>query len=271
MSAEHSTRDAAEMDRRGGGNVRLMHHARAPIALVLGLLVTGGCLASKSSLEDGGQPLVDGETGDSAGTAGTTTDGPGASSAGGSGSVGTTAADEDATEADDGAGLKLDVGVPAGCVGIDLDGCFAAAIAACDEGGGWLVDESCVAAVVACFPLGTSLLAPRDITDACSAELAGECLSDDLPGCGLSFCRCTVGSYPFDWNNCWHLTTTACAAGSASDCEAVVQSCYPDVTVAEFEACYTQVTQADLGYGCNCPNCGFHEECEAELATCLAA
>jgi hypothetical protein len=260
------------MDRRGGGNVRLMHHAHAPIALVLGLLVTGGCLASKSSLEDGGQPLVDGETGGSAGTAGTTTDGPGASSAGGSGSVGTTAADEDATEADDGAGWKLDVApLPAGCEGIDLDACFADAIAACEGDGGWLVDEACVEAVVACFPLGTSLLAPSDITEACSAELSGECLFDELPGCGQAFCVCTAGSFPYDWTNCWHLTTTACRDGSSSDCEAVVQSCYPDATVAEYEACFTQVTQADLPNYCDCPNCGFHEECEAELAACLGA
>lgn len=259
MSPPTSTRGADEMDHRDGGNVPRMHHAHAPIAVAL--LVLGGCVATESSLEDGGQPMVDGTIESGAGT--TTVDDPGMTSAGGPGP--TTA---EATSVD---GATSEAGDESECQSAELDGCYAAADKMCRGEVGWVLNEACIAAVVACFHLGTDLLAPADVIGLCHAEIEEDCYFGAEPGCGLPFCECTVGTFPYDWTNCWHLTAMACDFGQASDCEAVVQSCYPGTTVAEFETCYTQVREADLGYVCQWATIGVLEQCEADLAACLGA
>ena len=81
-----------------------------------------------------------------------------------------------------------------------------------------------------------------------------------------------MGAYPYDWNNCWHLLLVGCSIAATSDCEAVLAGCYPAATVGEYEQCRQQVIENVGPEGeCNCPRCGFHEQCEDALDTCLGA
>ena len=154
------------------------------------------------------------------------------------------------------------------CAAIDHGTCFSAVQAACDGNGNWDADDDCVAAVLDCYPVGTDALATSDVIDFCSAEFGEECIGGNGPGCGQTFCECTAGVYPFDWNNCWHLLLLGCSPGVDSDCVSVLASCYPGATVAEYEACRDQINSQGEGE-CNCPMCDAHVACEASLDECL--
>ena len=158
---------------------------------------------------------------------------------------------------------------PAECAGIDHATCWAAASAVCEGQGNWNVSQACVDAVAQCYPLGPAVLSPFDVIHGCHAEPSPDCGTNNGAACGAAFCACTVGAYPFDWTNCWHLTLVACFEGGQSDCAAVVSMCYPGSTEAEYDACFSQVMD-DVGSGCNCPMCGVHESCEVALSACLA-
>lgn len=163
--------------------------------------------------------------------------------------------------------------LPAECIGIDHATCWPAASDACAGNGNWNITQACVDAVAQCYPLGPAVLSPVDVLDLCHAELREGCESDvDMTftaECSADFCACTAGASPYDWTNCWHLTLAACRDGSQSDCAAVLSTCYPGATEAEYDACFSQVLE-DEGWDCNCPSCGVHGACEAALSACLA-
>ncbi|WP_434425776.1 hypothetical protein [Nannocystis pusilla] len=141
-------------------------------------------------------------------------------------------------------------------------------VEACIGQGNWDVTPACIDAVTDCYPLGTQVLAASDVVGFCSAELEEGCLSGNAPGCGETLCTCTAGGSPYDWNNCWHLLLVACLDGLDGDCETVLDGCYPGVSVAAFSQCQDQVVE-DIGYECDCPQCGIHEQCEDALELCL--
>lgn len=166
--------------------------------------------------------------------------------------------------------------IPAACLAVDHETCYDAVIAAClsDGHGTWFETPACVAAVQDCYPIGTQALATADVIEFCSAEFSAACLKQNLPGCSETFCTCTAGGYPFDWNNCWDLTLIACWPWGevTSDCEAVLAGCYPGATLGEYEQCRQQVYENVGPEGeCYCPMCGFHEQCEDALDACLGA
>ncbi|MCY1064681.1 hypothetical protein OV090_07905 [Nannocystis sp. RBIL2] len=232
---------------------------------------SGGGDSSESESTSAGESTA-GESTTSAGegtaSAGSTSAGEGTTSAG-STSVGTTSAGEGSTSAGTtSAGSGGPEELPEGCVGLDHPTCFGAMVDACVGQGNWNVTPACVDAVANCYPIGAPVLAPSDVVQACSAEFDAVCLHSSAPGCGETFCTCTAGGYPFDWNNCWHLLLLGCYPGVASDCEAALAGCYPGVSVEAFSTCQDQVME-DVGQGCNCPMCSIHEECEDALEVCL--
>jgi len=158
---------------------------------------------------------------------------------------------------------------PPECAGIDHATCWATANTACTGQGNWNITQACVDAVAQCYSLGPAVLSPVDVIELCHAEPSEDCAYSNDAACGAAFCACTVGAYPFDWTNCWHLTLAACLDGAQSDCAAVVSMCYPGATEAEYDACFSQVME-DVGNDCNCPMCGIHESCETALSACLA-
>jgi hypothetical protein len=160
--------------------------------------------------------------------------------------------------------------VPPECLAVDHETCYDAALAACVGAGNWLVTPACIDAVQSCYPIGTQTLAAADVIGFCSAEVEEACGSKNAPGCSETFCTCTAGAFPYDWNNCWHLLLVACLHPAvASDCEAVLAGCYPAVTVGEYQECRQQVIEGDSQ--CNCPGCGEPEPCEDALDACLGA
>ncbi|MDC0668514.1 hypothetical protein [Nannocystis radixulma] len=164
--------------------------------------------------------------------------------------------------------------IPPECLAIDHKACFDAALDACAVFGSWNVTQACVDAVQDCYPIGTQKLVAADVIDFCHAEFPGDCLSKNDPGCSETFCACTAGAYPYDWNNCWHLLLVACWTwgAPASDCETVLSGCYPGATVSEYEECrYQALLEVGQEGSCYCPMCGHHEQCEDALAACLGA
>lgn len=284
---------------RGGGAATIagMMDSRGWVsALAAGLFVMGACTGSKvpqgeASFDsgDGGESpasTAGGTTsaGDSTASAsttgasttsasttgageGTTSAGEGTTSAGeGTTSAGETTMSAGTTSASSGGSDDL----PEGCVGLDHSTCFDAMVAACAGQGSWNVTSACVDAVTSCYPMGTQVLEAVDIVGFCSAEIDGQCLYSGGPGCGETYCTCTAGGYPYDWNNCWHLLLIACREDTASDCESVLAGCYPGVSVEVFSTCQAQVKE-DLGPDCNCAMCSIHEECKTALDSCLAS
>lgn len=160
------------------------------------------------------------------------------------------------------------VPLPAECVGIDHATCWTEASAACHGAGGWET-QACVDTVAQCYSLGPPVVSPFDVLDLCHAEPSAACGSTNPAQCGADFCACMVGAFPFDWNNCWHLTLAACYGAKYSDCAAVLSMCYPGATQAEYETCRYQVMD-DVELSCGCPSCGMQEACEASLSACLA-
>lgn len=250
-----------------------MHNHTFDISLrALGLLSALALGACEPKLQIG-------EIGEGDGSDATTDGGDGVSTTGGdpqtTGTGGapeatgdtTTAGDETTAVGTTGGTTGADEPVPA-CVGIDHPVCYPAALDACVGFGNWDVTQGCVDAVTACYPYGTEVLTPTQIILACAAELNEDCLFNDGPGCGETFCACTAGGYPYDWDNCWHLTLLACDPGLGGNCEEVLAVCYPGATPEEYSACKFQVDD-ELDGGCNCPMCSVHEQCEDALDVCL--
>jgi hypothetical protein len=161
-------------------------------------------------------------------------------------------------------------GIAPECMMADHATCYPPVIEACGGQNNWDVTPACADAVGQCYPFGSAAVSPIDIINLCTAEIDDDCLTDDAPGCGASVCDCVAGAYPFVWTNCWHLTLVACKYGPNSDCAAVLDMCYPGTTQAEYEACVDQVEEQEWAYQCECAMCSIHEQCEAELAGCLA-
>lgn len=265
------------MDRPRGGNVDPMDRSYARFSVLLALLAATGCVASKSSLDDGAN-LNAGSSDDTAGT----TDGPGQSSTVGMTSTSgpdtatgamTTGANpttnDDDQDEETAEGVALDVATGLGeCELIDHPSCYPAVLDACGPSSGWELDETCMAAILQCYPMGTPLLSPTTIVDTCASEIDGECLATDAPGCSEQLCNCTLGGYPFDWENCFHLAQVGCADGDSSECTAVLEACYPGATFEELQACYEEVTTVNTE--CECITCDQGEQCELALGECLA-
>lgn len=264
-----------------------MNRFFARSSVLLALFAATGCVASKSSLDDGanlnaGSSEDTGGTGESTGassTAGmTSTSGPDTATTGmTTGANPTTATTNDTNDDDneeesddDPSGAALDVAVPEGCAGIDHGSCWEAMTAACDGAGSWNYDDpDCVAAVESCYPVDIPGVSPPNFIEACHSEPSDDCDFKGTPeACGAAFCACAVGEYPFDWNNCWHVLLLACDPNGTGDCNAALAGCYPGETPEDYAACYQQVMDGD--YECNCPMCGQHDECEASLTECLA-
>jgi hypothetical protein len=239
-----------------------MHAYAYKLLISLSPLALGGCDLKRELV---GETLPGAESSSSAGVDAT----DGASSNTTDGATGTTGADattgEDATT---GADATTSADEPAACVGIDHETCYPAVLEACLGEGRWDDTPECSAAVVACYPMGPPALAVGDVIQFCIAELSEGCLFNDGPGCGETFCACTAGAFPYDWDNCWHLTLLACMPGFNSDCAQVLGGCYPGATVPELEACQQQVMET-VGDECNCPMCSIHEQCEVALDACL--
>ncbi|MCY1004234.1 hypothetical protein OV079_01345 [Nannocystis pusilla] len=221
--------------------------------------------AGEGTASAGSTSAGEGTTGAGSTSVGTTSAGEGSTSAG----EGTTSAGEGTTSAGTtSAGSGGPEELPEGCVGLDHETCFGEMVDACAGQGNWNVTQACVDAVASCYPIGAPVLAPSDVVSFCSAEVSHECLFEGGPGCGETFCTCTAGGYPFDWDNCWHLLLLGCYPGVGSDCEAALAGCYPGVSVEELSACQDQVMDT-VGHECNCPMCSIHEQCEDALELCL--
>lgn len=284
------------MDSGPGGNVvpMMSRTVCASLALVTSAVVSGSaCVMSQDSLGDGSTAGTGGgDVDDPTATNGmSSTNGNSSATASGSGIAtdATTTEDDGASDCmpkldvggvsggcaateDDGAAdgmSSLDVsGLPGECTAIDHDTCFSAAVEACYGDGDWDEDQECIDAVQGCYPFGTTLIDPAVLIEACHDETAG-CTSENSPGCGETFCECTVGAYPYDWNNCWHLVLLACDPDGGINCDGVLAECYPDATVPQAEQCRAQVI--DDNNECSCPMCGVHEQCEDAVAECLGA
>lgn len=263
-------------------------HTAHILSLIAALAAFTGC-----TLKDSGFSDELGQNGSSSDGPGVSSDGPGGSSGapdsttdaqgGTTGTQGSTSGATDSTsgppgtdsdsdgESSSSSGESGDVpnDALAACAEVDHGNCFNAALEVCQAFGLWEVTPECVAVVTSCYPAGTQALVARDLISFCVAELNGDCLHNDAPGCSETYCTCSAGGYPFDWTNRWDLTLVACHQDSFSDCAAVVDQTYPGTTVAEYEACRLQVMN-DLGSECNCPKCGIHVQCEQALDACLA-
>lgn len=253
-----------------------------PLRYIIGwtlmIALTSGCVLVKPQGDgqdgdgDGGSDGVSSTGGGSSPTSsasGAPTEaggGEGGATGTGSGEGGATATGGTATGGTGSSGG--DEGLPDACATADHATCFAAIVDACKGEGNWGVSQACVDAVAACYPLGTDVLAPADIVEFCSAEFDAGCLSKRSPGCGETFCACTAGAFPFDWDDCWHLTLVGCHDSAQSDCQAVLDGCYPGHTPEQYGVCFGQVLQA-VGFECDCPMCGIHEQCEVALDACL--
>lgn len=248
-----------------------MMSTRFSFGIALGIMAgTSACIVSKDSLGDGGSSDGSVSAGTGAGGGSHTGNVPG---------TGGTTTGDDATDGvvplDVGPGSggtpALDVATPT-CKLVDAESCYPTTLAACVEATSWSTDADCVAAIESCYPFHASALAPATVIEACDAELEESCLATNAPGCSDVLCECTLGVYPYDWDNCWDLLLVGCEPGGASDCATVLAGCYPGATVEQYATCRQQVMdETPIEGGCNCPACGFAAQCEDELDACMGA
>lgn|GEM_PF-2492039 len=160
-----------------------------------------------------------------------------------------------------------DVGSADACGGIDVDGCYAEVLETC----GYPATQACVDLIESCYgTIRPPAIVAETLHELCGAELKGFCLDAANPGCGQTYCECIAGVYPFDWDNCFHLTLAGCydsLLATEPECDAALALCYPSGTQQQWNHCFDQILQQ--APDCNCPMCGGADQCEVLLDACM--
>ena len=134
---------------------------------------------------------------------------------------------------------------------------------------GYPATQECIDLIDSCYgTVRPPAVSTDTLHDLCEAELEGYCLDAASPGCGETYCACIAGEYPFDWDNCFHLTLAGCRPSSSeAECDATLALCYPSGTQQQWDDCYDDILEE--APNCNCPMCGRADQCEVLLDACM--